>query len=95
MVSINNTTQIDLGGQAASESDGMRHISGTGGQLQFVRGAYASPGGKSFICLASTFERGDVSGSRGQTVSQPDRPSCLTATPPRTVSHKPDPGAQE
>ena len=44
MVAINNTTQIDLQGQAASESDGHRHISGTGGQLQFVRGAYASEG---------------------------------------------------
>jgi acyl-CoA hydrolase len=57
MVSINNTTQIDLQGQAASESDGHRHISGTGGQLQFVRGAYASKGGKSFICLASTYDK--------------------------------------
>ena len=57
VVSINNTTQIDLQGQVASESDGHRHISGTGGQLQFVRGAYASPGGKSFICLASTYEK--------------------------------------
>lgn len=57
VVAINNTTQIDLQGQAASESDGHRHISGTGGQLQFVRGAYASKGGKSFICLASTYEK--------------------------------------
>jgi acyl-CoA hydrolase len=57
VVSINNTTQIDLQGQTASESDGHRHISGTGGQLQFVRGAYASKGGKSFICLASTYEK--------------------------------------
>jgi acyl-CoA hydrolase len=57
VVSINNTTQIDLQGQAASESDGFRHISGTGGQSQFVRGAYASKGGKSFICLASTYEK--------------------------------------
>src|SRR3954454_3473795 len=60
MVAINNTTQIDLQGQASSESDGHRHISGTGGQLQFVRGAYASKGGKSFLCLSSTYEkRGD------------------------------------
>jgi acyl-CoA hydrolase len=60
VVSINNTTQIDLQGQCASESDGHRHISGTGGQLQFVRGAYASEGGKSFICLSSTYDkRGD------------------------------------
>jgi acyl-CoA hydrolase len=57
VVSINNTTQIDLQGQAASESDGHRHISGTGGQLQFVRGAYASKNGKSFICLASTYDK--------------------------------------
>jgi acyl-CoA hydrolase len=57
VISINNTTQIDLQGQAASESDGHRHISGTGGQLQFVRGAYASKGGKSFICLSSTYDK--------------------------------------
>jgi acyl-CoA hydrolase len=57
VVSINNTTQIDLQGQAASESDGFRHISGTGGQSQFVRGAYASKGGKSFMCLASTYDK--------------------------------------
>jgi len=56
-ISINNTTQVDLQGQAASESDGHRHISGTGGQLQFVRGAYASKGGKSFICLSSTYDK--------------------------------------
>ncbi len=56
-VAINNTTQIDLQGQAASESDGHRHISGTGGQLQFIRGSYASQGGKSFICLSSTFDK--------------------------------------
>ena len=57
VVSINNTTQIDLQGQAASESDGHRHISGTGGQLQFVRGSYASKGGKSVICMASTYDK--------------------------------------
>jgi acyl-CoA hydrolase len=57
VVSINNTTQVDLQGQAASESDGHRHVSGTGGQAQFVRGAYASKGGKSFICLSSTYDK--------------------------------------
>jgi acyl-CoA hydrolase len=57
VVAINATTQIDLQGQAASESDGNRHISGTGGQAQFVRGAYASKGGKSFICLPSTYDK--------------------------------------
>ncbi len=63
-VAINNTTQLDLQGQAASESDGHRHISGSGGQAQFVRGAYASNGGKSFICLSSTYERHGVRKSR-------------------------------
>ncbi len=57
VVSINNTTQIDLTGQACSESAGLRQISGTGGQLQFIRGAYASRGGKSFLCLSSTYQR--------------------------------------
>ena len=55
--SINSTTQMDLQGQAASESDGHRQISGTGGQAQFARGAYASKGGKSFICLPSVFDK--------------------------------------
>jgi len=55
VVSINNCLQIDLSGQVASESSGYRHISGTGGQLQFVRGAVASKGGQSFMCLSSRF----------------------------------------
>lgn len=63
-VSINNTTQMDLQGQAASESDGHRHISGTGGQLQFVRGGYASNGGKSFICMSSTYDKRGAPRSR-------------------------------
>ncbi len=57
VVAINSTTQVDLQGQAASESDGNRHLTGTGGQLQFVRGGYASKGGKAFICLPSTYEK--------------------------------------
>jgi acyl-CoA hydrolase len=63
-VSINNTTQMDLQGQAASESAGHRQISGTGGQLQFVRGAYAAPEGKSFMCFSSTYAKGGKSESR-------------------------------
>jgi acyl-CoA hydrolase len=64
VVAINNTTEMDLQGQAASECCGYRHISGTGGQLQFVRGAYASNGGKSFVCLSSTYERHGIRKSR-------------------------------
>lgn len=62
--SINSTTQMDLQGQAASESDGHRQISGTGGQLQYARGAYASKGGKSFMCMSSLFEKNGVRKSR-------------------------------
>jgi acyl-CoA hydrolase len=64
VVSINNTTQMDLQGQAASESSGHRHLTGTGGQLQFVRGAYASRGGKSFMCLSSTYDKRGAPQSR-------------------------------
>lgn len=53
-ISINNAIEIDLFGQANAEFSGFRHISGTGGQLDFVMGAYLSRGGKSFICLSST-----------------------------------------
>ncbi len=57
VVAIVNAAQIDLSGQACSESAGLRQISGTGGQLQFVRGAYASRGGKAFLCMSSVYER--------------------------------------
>ncbi len=53
-ISINNAIDMDLFGQVNAESAGVKHISGTGGQLDFVMGAYASKGGKSFICMSST-----------------------------------------
>ena len=84
VVSINNTTQIDLQGQAASESDGHRHISGTGGQLQFVRGAYASNGGKSFICLASTY---DKRGERRSRIVLNLTPGNIVTTPRSDVMY--------
>ena len=84
VVAINNTTQIDLQGQAASESSGYRHISGTGGQLQFVRGAYASRGGKSFICLSSTYER---PGRRESRVVMTLTPGNIVTTPRTDVMY--------
>ena len=54
-ISINNTVDLDLTGQINAESAGTKHISGAGGQLDFVLGAYLSNGGKSFICCSSTF----------------------------------------
>ena len=58
-ISINNAVDIDLFGQVNSESAGIRHISGAGGQLDFVMGAYLSHGGKSFICCSSSFTSKD------------------------------------
>ncbi|MDD2190695.1 MAG: butyryl-CoA:acetate CoA-transferase [Eubacteriales bacterium] len=55
-ISINSAIEVDLFGQVNSESLGIRHISGSGGQLDFVLGAYLSKGGKSFICCSSTFK---------------------------------------
>ena len=54
-ISINNCVDIDLFGQISSETSGIKHISGAGGQLDFVLGAYLSNGGKSFMCCSSTF----------------------------------------
>lgn len=59
VIAINNAIEVDLYGQVASEASGFRHISGTGGQLDFISGAYHSKGGKGFICLSSTFTNRD------------------------------------
>ena len=58
-ISINNAIDLDLFGQVNAESAGIKHISGTGGQLDFVMGAYLSKGGKSFICLSSAMKGKD------------------------------------
>ncbi len=58
-MSINNAIDVDLFGQIASETSGLRHISGAGGQLDFVLGAYLSKGGKSFMCFSSTITKKD------------------------------------
>ena len=58
-MSINNCIEVDLTGQVASESVGHRHISGAGGQLDFMLGAYLSKGGKSFLCCSSAFKGHD------------------------------------
>ena len=61
MVSINSTIEVDLLGQCNSEYLRGWQISGTGGQLDFVRGAFDSKGGKSIIALRSTADNGEVS----------------------------------
>ncbi|MHB8104742.1 MAG: acetyl-CoA hydrolase/transferase family protein [Dehalococcoidales bacterium] len=58
-IAINSALRVDLRGQVCSESVGTRQISGTGGQLEFTRGAYLSKEGKAFICLHATREGKD------------------------------------
>ena len=55
MISINGCLNVDLYGQVGSESAGLRQISGSGGQLDFVEGAIRSKGGKSFLCMSSAY----------------------------------------
>jgi len=55
VIAINSALEVDLLSQVSSESSSYRHISGTGGQLDFIMGAFASHGGKGFICLSSTY----------------------------------------
>ena len=55
VVAINNALEIDLFSQVCSESAGTRQISGTGGQLDFIFGAFQSKGGKGIISLSSTY----------------------------------------
>jgi acyl-CoA hydrolase/ribosomal protein S18 acetylase RimI-like enzyme len=61
MVSINSGIQIDLTGQVCADSMGSKFYSGIGGQVDFVRGAAMSPGGKPIIALPSTAKGGTVS----------------------------------
>ncbi|WP_188643646.1 acetyl-CoA hydrolase/transferase family protein [Tsuneonella deserti] len=61
VVSVNATLQVDLSGACNSEHVTGRQYSGSGGQLDFVRGAAASAGGKSIICCPSTAKDGTVS----------------------------------
>lgn len=82
MVSINCTMMVDLTGQAASEGIGHHQVSGTGGQLDFVRGAARSVGGQSFLCLHST-RRDPATGATTSTIVL-DLPPGTPVTTPRT-----------
>ena len=61
MISINAALEVDLWGQVCAESVGTKHMSGTGGQVDYVRGACQSKGGKSFIAFSSTAKGGTIS----------------------------------
>lgn len=61
MIAINSALEVDLTGQVCADSIGHRFYSGIGGQVDFIRGAKRSVGGKAIICLPSTAVDGTVS----------------------------------
>lgn len=61
MISINSCIEIDLMGQVVSETIGLKQFSGTGGQVDYVRGASMAKGGKSIIAIPSTASKGKLS----------------------------------
>jgi len=84
-ISVNNCVGVDLYGQISAESSGLRQISGSGGQLDFVTGAYMSKGGKSFICFRSTYvdKKTGLAKSRVSPMLSPGE----IVTDPRTQAH--------
>lgn len=83
-ISVNSCIQLDLYGQVCAESAGYQHISGTGGQLDFVMGAFLSKGGKSFICTPSTRTLKD--GSKESLIAPTLAPGSIVTTP-RMATH--------
>ncbi len=61
VVSINSCVEVDLMGQVCSESIGLKQISGIGGQLDFVRGANMSKGGRTIMAMPATAAKGTIS----------------------------------
>ena len=61
VVSINSCVEVDLMGQVCSESVGLKQISGIGGQVDFVRGANMSKGGRTIMAMPATAAKGTIS----------------------------------
>ena len=59
MTAINSAIEVDITGQVVADSIGTRQFSGVGGQMDFIRGASLSPGGKPIIALPSATRRGE------------------------------------
>lgn len=83
-ISINACLEVDLFGQISSESSGTRHISGTGGQLDFAAGAYMSEGGISFICCNAAYN--DKAGNLQSRIVSTLPPGSIV-TVPRSQAH--------
>ena len=84
-VSINSALSVDLLGQVSAESIGFRQYSGTGGQVNFVKGAQMSKGGKSFIAINSSFT--DKSGKLRSKICLSFPPGTAVTTPRNEVQY--------
>jgi acyl-CoA hydrolase len=83
LITINNAIEVDIYGQCCSESHGTRHISGTGGQLDFVLAGWLSKGGKSFVATPSAnYKDGKAVSSR----IVPTLTNGAIVTDPRSVA---------
>lgn len=82
-ISVNSCIAVDLYGQVCSETSGVQQISGTGGQLDFVLGAFQSVGGHSFLCTPSTRVRPD--GTKVSLIA-PFLPQGAIVTTPRMAT---------
>ncbi|MGI6349144.1 MAG: 4-hydroxybutyrate CoA-transferase [Eubacteriaceae bacterium] len=84
-VSLNACLGVDLLGQVSSESIGFRQFSGTGGQLDFVRGAQKSKNGMSFLAMQSVVEKKD--GSRISKITLTHAPGSAITVPRTDVQY--------
>jgi len=84
MVSINQAIQIDLYSQINAESMGFKQVSGNGGMWDFVLGSYWSKGGRSIICMASTFA--DKEGKEYSRIVPYFGPGSITTVPRQMVN---------
>ena len=83
LVSINQGLEVDLYSQVNAESSGFKQISGNGGMSDFVLGAYWSNGGRSLICLPSTYK--DKEGNMHSRIVPTLRPGSVTTVPRQMV----------
>lgn len=85
VVAINNALEVDLYGQVASEASAGRQISGTGGQLDYIIGAYHSKGGKPIIALSSTVKKSD--GTLASRITPGLSPGTIVTVPRSIASY--------
>ncbi len=85
VMAINSALEVDLFSQVSSESSGPRQISGTGGQLDFIMGAFNSHGGKGLICLSSAYE--DKSGQLHSRIVPTFSRGSITTLPRSVVQY--------